>query len=411
MDFSPRPLPTLRRSRNRVLRQLPVVLVALVTLYLCIPGTGVVAERLQLSWPVPALLACVQAAAVPLSLVRPVAAWWLSLAAMVPYPLVLEALGTVPATDTPWPWTDPGLLAHLTVTLVVAWRVSARLFVTQWLLTLAVGGVLAVVLRPEGAGQGLYSFGILSGVGLLLLGAVRGRREAQRQLRRQEKLTEIERFRRTLLEERARIARELHDVVAHHMSVVAVQAEAAPYLVADPPEAIRESLGSIRQNALAALTELRHILGMMRSDAPGADGNDGKYVPQPSLLDLDELVGNVRAAGLTVETEIRGTARALPHHVELSAYRITQEALSNVLRHAPGAQVRVELTYGQPDLGVRVINSPAAPTVPRQSGKGHGILGMRERASMLGGTLHVGPMKDGWFEVRALLPTGESEDA
>ncbi|WP_308376610.1 sensor histidine kinase [Streptomyces sp. ISL-99] len=379
------------------------------TFYLVVPGTDVVAERLQAPWPVPALLACVQAAAVPLSLTRPVAAWWLSLAAMVPFPLLLAALETAPASDTPWPWTEPGFLAHLTVTLIVAWRVSVRLFVTQWLLTLLVGGVLGVALRPEGAGKALVAFGILSGVGLMLLAAVRGRREAQRQLRRQEKLTEIERFRRTLLEERARIARELHDVVAHHMSVVAVQAEAAPYLVTDPPEAMRESLGSIRRNALAALTELRHILGMMRSDGPGAGGEDGRYVPQPTLENLDELVGNVQAVGLTVETEIFGTPRTLPNHVELSAFRITQEALSNALRHAPGAQVRVELNYGESNLRVRVVNSPATATAQRQSGKGHGVLGMRERASMLGGTLHVGPMEDGWFEVRALLPTGESE--
>ncbi|SED97360.1 Signal transduction histidine kinase [Streptomyces sp. 2224.1] len=411
LDLSPRPLPTLHRARNRAVRQLPLVLAGLFTLYLVVPGADVVAERLQMPWPVPVLLACLQAASVPLSLARPVAAWWLSLVAMVPFPLLLVALGAPPARDTPWPWTEPGFLAHLAVTLIVAWRVSARLFVTQWLLTLLVGGALAVVLRPAGAGQGLYAFGILSGVGLLLLAAVRGRREAQRQLRRQEKLTEIERFRRTLLEERARIARELHDVVAHHMSVVAVQAEAAPYLVADPPEAMRESFGSIRRNALAALTELRHVLGMMRSDDPGARGEDGKYVPQPTLDDLGELVGNVRAAGLTVETDIAGTPRALPPHVELSAFRITQEALSNVLRHAPGAQVRVELTYGEAELGVQVTNSPVAATARRQSGNGHGVLGMRERASMLGGTLHVGRMRDGWFEVRAVLPTGRSEDS
>lgn len=169
-----------------MLRQLPLVLAGLFTLYLVVPGADVVAERLQMPWPVPVLLACLQAASVPLSLSRPVAAWWLSLVAMVPFPLLLAALGAPPARDTPWPWTEPGFLAHLVVTLIVAWRVSARLFVTQWLLTLLVGGVLAVVLRPEGAGQGLYAFGILSGVGLLLLAAVRGRREAQRQLRRQE---------------------------------------------------------------------------------------------------------------------------------------------------------------------------------------------------------------------------------
>ncbi|MFI0982764.1 sensor histidine kinase [Streptomyces sp. NPDC021093] len=410
-DFSPRPLPTFSRSRIRVLRQLPLLLAGVFTLYLVGPGTAVVAEQLQTHWAPAALLACVQAAAVPLALTRPVAAWWLSLAAMVPFPLLLAARDAAPAGLTPWPWTEMGFLAHLTLTLLVAWRVSARLSVAQWLLTLLVGTALGAVLSPEGAGKGLLAFGMLSGVGLVLLAAVRGRKEAQRQLRRQEKLTEIERFRRTLLEERARIARELHDVVAHHMSVVAVQAEAAPFLVEDPPEAMRESLGSIRRNALAALTEMRHILGMMRSDDSAAGSKDGRYAPQPTLENLDELVGNVQAVGLTVKTEISGVPRVLPHHVELSAFRITQEALSNVLRHAPGAQVRVELTYGDSDLGVRVVNTPATAPAQRQSGSGHGVLGMRERASMLGGTLHVGVMEDGRFEVRALLPTGAGEDS
>src|SRR5205814_7744382 len=128
---------------------------------------------------------------------------------------------------------------------------------------------------------------------------VRGRTEAEDRLREQEVLTEFERTRRALLEERTRIARELHDVVAHHMSVIAVQAEAAPYRVADPPEELSESFASIRGNALAALTEMRHILGMLRSDDQPAEG---RFTPQPTLENVEELVDNVRAAGLHVES-------------------------------------------------------------------------------------------------------------
>ncbi|MFJ5673693.1 sensor histidine kinase [Streptomyces sp. NPDC093097] len=407
-DFSSRPLPVLSRVQNRVLRQLPLIVSVVFALYVAVPGADALSDRLPLPWLVAVVIAVAQAAAVPLGLVRPVAAWWLSLAAMVPFPVLVVATQALPGRDSPWPWTEPGFLAHLVVTLLVAWRVHTPLFVTQWVVSILAGGVLGLMLPPSEAGHGLVSFGILSAFGLALQAALRGRREARRQLRRQERLTEIERFRRTVLEERARIARELHDVVAHHMSVVAVQAEAAPYLVPDPPQPLDESFRSIRRNALAALSELRHILGMMRSDEPSADG---RYVPQPTLANIEELVGNVRAAGLRVETEISGTPRALPNRVELSAFRILQEALSNVLRHAPGAEVRVELSYGGSALTLRVINSPAAAAVPRQGGKGHGLLGMRERAAMLGGTLHVGPMDDGWFEVRALLPAGEGEDS
>ena len=209
---------------------------------------------------------------------------------------------------------------------------------------------------------------------------------------------------RALLEERQRIARELHDVVAHHMSVIAIQAEAAPYKTPDPPKELVESFAEIRASALSGLNELRRVLGVLRSDAPD-------IAPQPGLDDLDGLLESARSAGVTVTAGVTGTPRPLPDGVDLSAYRIVQEALSNAMRHAPGAAVEVKLYYGDAALVVEVRNDcpPGNGTAGAQDGApgeggGHGIIGMRERATMLGGHLQAGPTEKGEFLVTAALP-------
>ncbi|MER6028258.1 sensor histidine kinase [Streptomyces sp. NPDC001851] len=399
-----RPMPHLSRFRNPLLRRLPLIGALLLAAYVAGTGAWLLTDRLRLPLSVCAALALAQALPVPLALVRPVAAWWLSLLSALPYALLTGVGSVTLQPGTPWPWTEPGMLAHLTVTLLVAGWAEPVVYTSQWLITLLTGSLLTAWLQPPLTDTTFPAVAALSAVGLALLAAVRGRREAQRKLRRQENLTEIERSRRTLLEERTRIARELHDVVAHHMSLVAVQAEAAPYRVADPPHELTDSFARIRENAVAALTELRHILGMLRS----VDQNgDGRYTPQPTLENLDELVANVRAAGLRVETDVSGTPRPLPQRVELSAFRIVQEALSNAVRHAPGSQVRVELSYGRAEVGVVVANSPVAGAVKPQDGTGHGLVGMRERAAILGGTLRAGPGPGGWYEVTASLPIDE----
>ena len=218
---------------------------------------------------------------------------------------------------------------------------------------------------------------------------------------------------RALLEERQRIARELHDVVAHHMSVIAIQAEAGPYKVADPPPELVESFGEIRASALSGLNELRRVLGVLRSDQPDV-------APQPGLGDLDGLIESVRAGGVTVTSTVTGAPRPLPEGVDLSAYRIVQEALSNAMRHAPGSEVRVRLYYGEPALVIEVRNNGyVAATGGRRAqaglgnGGGHGIIGMRERATMLGGHLEAGPTGDDEFLVTAALPLSSDgrEDA
>ncbi|WP_329172485.1 histidine kinase [Streptomyces decoyicus] len=404
-SLSARSAPFLPRVRHRVLRKLPFVLAAFFALDLAVPTALAAAERLHLVWAGAAALGCAQALPVVLALRWPLAAWWLSLVAMLPYGIGLAAMGGSAPADAPWPWTETGLIAHLTVTLLVAWRAKPRVYLAQWLLTVLTGGLLTVLLTPVSDDNDLFLLALLSAFGLAVIAVVRGRSEAAHKLREQEVLTEFERTRRALLEERTRIARELHDVVAHHMSVIAVQAEAAPYRVTDPPQELSDSFASIRGNALAALTEMRHILGMLRSEE---QPSDGRYTPQPTLENIEELVANVRAAGLRIESVVSGTSRPLPKRVELSAFRIVQEALSNALRHAPGCQVEFELSYGRADVRLRVSNSPATGA-RRQAGRGHGVLGMRERAATLGGTLRIGPREDGWYEVTATLPTNEGE--
>jgi len=217
---------------------------------------------------------------------------------------------------------------------------------------------------------------------------------------------------RALLEERQRIARELHDVVAHHMSVIAIQAEAAPYKVSDPPPELVESFADIRSSALSGLSELRRVLGVLRSEA-------AEIAPQPGLEDLEGLLDSARSGGVTVTHTVTGNPRSLPEGVNLSAYRIVQEALSNAMRHAPGAAVQVKLYYGEAALVIEVRNDrvpdgasdtsqPHSGNGLRQSG-GHGIIGMRERATMLGGHLQAGPTGKGDFLVTAALPLGGAE--
>jgi signal transduction histidine kinase len=220
---------------------------------------------------------------------------------------------------------------------------------------------------------------------------------------------------RALLQERQRIARELHDVVAHHMSVIAIQAEAGPYKTADPPPELVESFAEIRASALSGLSELRRVLGVLRSDQPDT-------TPQPGLEDLPSLLDSARAGGVTVTTEVTGTPRPLPEGVNLSAYRIVQEALSNAMRHAPGSAVQVKLFYGEAALVIEIRNDGLANGAPADraaagqglwaglDGGGHGIIGMRERATMLGGHLQAGPTANDEFLVTAALPLGNGDN-
>ena len=204
-----------------------------------------------------------------------------------------------------------------------------------------------------------------------------------------------------LMEERARIARELHDIVAHHVSMIAVQAETARLTTPDMPEEGKRRLEAIGNTARDSLNELRNLLGLLREDA----GAGVERAPQPGLADLEALVDDARDAGTPVRLTRAGRAVPLMPGVDLTAYRILQEALTNARRHAPGADVELELRYENATLHLEVRdNGLGAPA----EANGHGLAGMRERAEMVGGTLDAGPAPEGGFAVRAELPTGES---
>ncbi|SCE91916.1 Histidine kinase [Micromonospora mirobrigensis] len=203
---------------------------------------------------------------------------------------------------------------------------------------------------------------------------------------------------RTISQERERISRELHDVVAHHVAVIAVQAAAAEDVLDEHPEQARLALGSIQDAARSALAELRAILHALTAD-PGPDPAG----PQPRLAQLDALADAVRAVGLQVTMDRRGDTVGLPGGVQLSAYRIVQESLTNAVRHGRATRAEVSVRYDDGELRLEVVNDGPVPPA-RRAADGHGILGMRERARLLGGTLDAGPLPAGGFRVRARIP-------
>ncbi|WP_406298319.1 sensor histidine kinase [Streptomyces sp. NBC_00150] len=349
-----------------------------------------------------AVCSVAQAGAVVMALSRPVAAWWLSTAALF---VSAESVGATVPEGRVWPWSVAGIALHTVVLLLLSLRVRPRVAAAALAVTVG-SGLLDLALSGRSHNQDVTRAAIAFGTAVVVGASLRISRVARSRLVEQEVLTADERARRTLLEERGRIARELHDVVAHHMSVISIQAQVAPHLVADPPAELTENLAGIRENAVQALTELRRVLGVLRSEAPEAEGV--RHAPQPTLDRLGELVANVRAAGLEVATETTGTPRPLSPGVGLSAFRIVQEALSNAMRHAPGASVHVAIGYHPSSVTVRVTNSPPTGTAPPSPGTGHGLLGMRERAAMLGGELATGPTPEGGYEITALLPTARA---
>ncbi|MGW1295655.1 sensor histidine kinase [Streptomyces sp. NPDC002533] len=207
--------------------------------------------------------------------------------------------------------------------------------------------------------------------------------------------------------ERARIARELHDVVAHNVSVMVVQADGAAYVMDTAPDQAKQALETISGTGRQALAEMRRLLGVLRTgDAP----ESGEYVPQPDVEQIEDLVAQVRQTGLEVDFKVEGTPRPLPSGVELTAYRVVQEALTNTRKHGgPDAGASVRLVYFDDGLGLLIEDDGrgAAHELYEDGGAdgaGHGMIGMRERVGMVGGTLDAGPRPGGGFRISALLP-------
>ncbi|MET8234111.1 histidine kinase [Micromonospora sp. NPDC005298] len=318
---------------------------------------------------------------------RPLLAWRLTVLAL------LVCTFNAPA-DSPGPWTPPLALGSVAVVAVVLTRVDRP--VLAWVVAITAVPVLILV-HPENRAAVLALLGALAIVGDLL----RRNRLSRRALAAQTEVSEREQERRAVLEERTRIARELHDVVAHHMSLIAVQAETAPYRLTDVSAPAAAEFAAIADSARDALTDMRRLLGVLRSESTGP-----QTAPQPDLDDLGAMVDAARRAGLPVTLDAGPLdGGRVPAPVGLAAYRIAQEGLANAARHAPGAAVRVTVHAGPSTLTVRVLNAPTDDVGPgTEAGAGHGLTGMRERATSLGGTFTAGPLPDGGYAVTAELP-------
>jgi signal transduction histidine kinase len=209
-----------------------------------------------------------------------------------------------------------------------------------------------------------------------------------------------------IAEERARIARELHDIVAHSVSVMVIQAGAAEQVVDDDPAFVRSALGTIRATGSGALAEMRRLVSMLRDR--DADGNSAPLAPQPGLEGLPDLVETARRSGAHVELRIEGDIQELPIGVDLAAFRVVQEALTNIRRHSSAAHVWVTVRRSPDQLEVEIVDDGKTSAAAASPSLGHGLLGMRERAELYGGTVEAGPLPEAGFRVRARLPIAEA---
>ncbi|GID31897.1 sensor histidine kinase [Paractinoplanes brasiliensis] len=320
-----------------------------------------------------------------------------------------------------WPWNTVQILGFLVVIGRLAIAESSGLTLWAVAFSLIPVFVYAPYANAWGAAVLLVAIGALGDI-------VSRRRRTRALLAEKEELTELERAKRAVLEERTRIAREMHDVVAHHMSMIAVRAETAPYRVGELSEPAKAELATIADAAREALTDMRRLLGVLR-----AEEGEAPLEPQPGLAQLGDLIAGARAAGVEVTYHTSGFSRGAVDNsacaaepvdnatpalaktdrvptlgggaAELTAYRIVQEALANAARHAPGGAVTLDVDGGPDRLELVIRNKLTGPVAAR---KGHGLAGMRERAELLGGTL-TAAAEDGHFVVRANLPWGEQQ--
>jgi signal transduction histidine kinase len=263
--------------------------------------------------------------------------------------------------------------------------------------------VLVWLARPRALGDGgtLVLDGLIMAAGWWLGDGARRRQEAvaaarQRAAELEEAREEL--ARRAVTEERLRIARELHDVVAHSMSIIAVQSGVGVHVLDSQPEEARKALAAVEATSRQALVEMRRLLGVLREEAEPR----GSLAPAPGLAEVEALAAEVARAGVRVEVHIEGTPCELPAGLDLSAYRIVQEALTNVVRHAGPATARVAVRYSPGQVALEVVDDGRGPGAEDRGG--HGLAGMRERAALYGGTLEAGPVPGGGFRVAATLP-------
>ncbi len=330
-------------------------------------------------------------------------------------PAVLAGLvvAVAAATDvTPFP--EPWMAAAYLMYLVPLWfdRPAAQRLLVAVLLANGLG--LSGLLRPQLGGPvlngaaGSVESSLLIGSAWTIGYAVQQQRlHRAGLLERAEQRTqqELAAARRALSDERLRIARELHDVVAHSMSLIAVQAGVANHVAAEHPEEAQRALASIEETSRGALREMRALLGVLREeDGPEGDAQPSAAAPAPGLADLAALAARTTEAGVRVQLEVSGERPELSAGLELAAYRVVQEALTNVVKHAATDHCRVVVGYGPDGLALEVVDEGAGAVGPAPTG-GHGLVGMRERVAMYGGEFQAGPAPGRGFRVSASFPS------
>ncbi|MGW0594659.1 sensor histidine kinase [Streptosporangium sp. NPDC002607] len=392
--------PTLRLTR------VPAAASWMVACFMFAMNVGMLATVYDAPAELTVVLGAACAAPVAICRHRPMTAWWMIYLGMLITPLLVSP----PRANNPWPWLPIPMAAYLIVLFALAQRQPRWMLAAVWGLTLL--GVLvdmSLVSRPPEMGLAvvLQLAAVIVPVPLIAGDNLRWRRRAQARVTEQEQVSAVERARRELLEERARIAREMHDVVAHHMSVIAVQASSAARRLGGVPARAEQEFDSIGAAARQSLAEMRRLLGVLRSDDAVP-----RRAPLPGLDQVGELAEVTRRAGTPVDLTVSGLPARVPPGVELSLYRIVQESLSNVIRHAPGAATAVMITGN--GTGLRVVVENALPADGRRTpieptATGHGLVGMRERAAMLGGVLLAGPAPGGGFRVELTLPLVPAE--
>lgn len=343
----------------------------------------------------------------------PVAApiWVLLIAGIVPLafrqraPLLVLVLTAMPIVGLVWLGFAPGVLGvglFIACYTVGAWSSTRQLAVAL----IFTSGMLAVVgllwpqdLNPMQLLQNLVLFAVSFAIGR----SARARRAAIDLARDQSALLAVQQAelaRQQVTEERLTIARELHDVVAHSLGVIAVQAGVGSHVSATDPEEARRALDAIATTSREALQEVRSMLGVLRSDTDTVD-----YEPRTSLADLPRLLDRTRMSGVPVEIDETGQAEPLAAGVELAACAVIREGLANAVRHAHGAPARVLLEHTPGRLGIEVRNGPGRK-LAGTGGPGHGLQGMRERVQLWGGSMDAAPSADGGYRLRVDLPTG-----
>jgi signal transduction histidine kinase len=358
--------------------------------------------------PLAFLAAVAQSAALLLVLLNPTTA-----TAVQCLGVALLAVCIAPDSGSTWPLTVPSMIILIAYVGLVAFRTTWPVAVVTWWVTVLLIFV-AVLLDPRGRSIAealpiLIVYPSISAFVLVCALALRYWRTIRRQLAEARRDVAVEQSQRAVAEERTRIARELHDVVAHSMSVIHMQATSASYRLKDLDPEVKAEFARIAADARSTMREMRRLLAVLRDESA-----DAELAPVPDLSRLGELVESASRAGVPVELRESEAVRSavLPESVALTAYRIVQESLSNVIRHAPGARTEIVLDLEGVDLVVSVVNDVAVePVQPMEATEraGHGLHGMRERVRLAGGKLVTGPRTEGGYRVAARLPVGGAE--